>query len=230
MNIWPPVYNLRYSARVKGMKLQVCAHKGLEVVVSKRFKIKEIPFILEKHRTWIEKQLAKIPVKVEADFFPTELNLLAINEVWKITYLKEERKSLRLLEKDKELIIKGAIEDKELVRKGLLKWLTKKSKIALLPWLENVSVKIDLKHEKAVVRYAKTRWGSCNSDKTISLNVKLLFMPKEVVEYVMIHELCHLKYLNHSIRFWNLVASFDENYLMHRKELKVERFKLLWLP
>ena len=71
------------------------------------------------------------------------------------------------------------------------------------------------------IRAQKTRWGSCSSKKNINLNCKLLFMPVEVVNCVMIHELCHTIEMNHSSRFWDLVADCDPNYKENRKSLKL---------
>lgn len=66
----------------------------------------------------------------------------------------------------------------------------------------------------------KTRWGSCSSNKTLSFSWRLMLAPPRVLDYVVIHELCHLTYMNHSPEFWSMVASFDPDYKEHRKWLK----------
>ena len=68
------------------------------------------------------------------------------------------------------------------------------------------------------VRRQRTRWGSCSNKGTISLNVCLMFQRPEVVRYLIIHELCHRRHMNHSKRFWSLVASFEPGW----KPLDVE--------
>ena len=70
------------------------------------------------------------------------------------------------------------------------------------------------------IRAQKTRWGSCSSKGTLSFNWKLLLAPQEVIDYVVIHELCHLCEMNHSDRFWALVESIQPDYKLHRKWLK----------
>ena len=75
-------------------------------------------------------------------------------------------------------------------------------------------------YSRITVRDQKTRWGSCSSTGTLSLNYRLMFAPPRVLDYVVIHELCHLTHMNHSREFWNLVASVMPEYKIHRNWLK----------
>ncbi|MCU0680470.1 MAG: M48 family metallopeptidase, partial [Planctomycetes bacterium] len=73
---------------------------------------------------------------------------------------------------------------------------------------------------KISIKNQGTRWGSCSSKGNINFNYKILFMPKEMSDYIIVHELCHLKELNHSKNFWNLVAKFIPDYQKIRQDLK----------
>jgi predicted metal-dependent hydrolase len=80
------------------------------------------------------------------------------------------------------------------------------------------------KHARVIVRNQKSRWGSCAKSGTISFNYRLLFLPAELADYVVVHEVCHLLEMNHSKRFWALVARTIPNHVSLRKELrKLER-------
>jgi predicted metal-dependent hydrolase len=70
------------------------------------------------------------------------------------------------------------------------------------------------------IRGQKTRWGSCSSKGNLSFNYKLLKFNKEIIDYVIIHELCHLKEMNHSQNFWRLVRLYSPGYRELKKELK----------
>ena len=70
------------------------------------------------------------------------------------------------------------------------------------------------------VRDQKSRWGSCSSRGTLSFNYRLIFAPPKVLDYVVIHELCHLTHMNHSKEFWNMVEDILPDYKEHRKWLK----------
>lgn len=70
------------------------------------------------------------------------------------------------------------------------------------------------------IKSQKTRWGSCSRKKNLNLNYKILFLPEQQRDYIIVHELCHLKEFNHSRKFWLLVQMALPNYLDIRKELR----------
>jgi predicted metal-dependent hydrolase len=86
--------------------------------------------------------------------------------------------------------------------------------------LPALAERMDCRYEKIRYSNAGTRWGSCSSRGTISLNVWLMTLDKELIDYVLIHELAHTKHMNHSPRFWAYVERFDPDFRLHRREIK----------
>ncbi|MCB9805650.1 M48 family metallopeptidase [Candidatus Nomurabacteria bacterium] len=86
--------------------------------------------------------------------------------------------------------------------------------------VEKLSQKVGLKYKRISIRNQRGRWGSCSSQGYLNFNYKLMFTKPEIRDYVIIHELCHLKFLNHSKSYWALVATFCPDYKKWERELK----------
>ncbi|MBQ3473823.1 M48 family metallopeptidase [Candidatus Saccharibacteria bacterium] len=100
------------------------------------------------------------------------------------------------------------------------KVLMKKAKEYLPYRLEYLANLHGYKYNKCRLTHANTRWGSCSSNKTISLNIGLMKIPEVLRDYVILHELAHLNHMDHSRAFWSEVGSHDKNYKIHEKKLK----------
>lgn len=92
-------------------------------------------------------------------------------------------------------------------------------------WLvENLVEKINetyqFEYRRISIKNQKTRWGSCSKKGNLNFNYRIVFLPDRLARYLVVHELCHLKELNHSRKFWGLVGAFLPNYKLLRKELK----------
>lgn len=82
-------------------------------------------------------------------------------------------------------------------------------------------------YHRITIRDQKTRWGSCSSNKTLSFNFRLALLPQELLDYVVVHELCHLKEMNHSRKFWDLVAKTLPHYPLLKRKLRDHEKELL---
>ena len=74
---------------------------------------------------------------------------------------------------------------------------------------------------KVSIKNQKTRWGSCSGKRNLSFNYKIIFMPENLRDYIIIHELCHLKEMNHSKNFWNLVSDQVPDYKALRRQIRL---------
>jgi predicted metal-dependent hydrolase len=156
-----------------------------------------------------------------------KVELRAICETWEIVHEKsDQRTSVKKIAPYK-LLIKSPRAKK---RTSLENWLKKKARRHLSKWLQAIGEDLNITYKNLSIRGQKRRWGSCSENKEINLNYKLLFLPHNLVEHILTHELCHTKELNHSKQFWQLVASHDANYRVHRKLLhQANQYLPKWL-
>ena len=107
------------------------------------------------------------------------------------------------------------------------RWYLHQASIILREKTTYWSTKISVTFKNITIKDQKTRWGSCSSLGNINYNWRIIMAPEEIIDYLVIHELCHRIHLNHSKDFWNLVEKFCPSYLLHKKWLKEHSYDLL---
>ena len=117
-------------------------------------------------------------------------------------------------------------EDPIAVERKVVQWYKKQAITDFARRLELFSTKLGVNFTSLTLSNAKSRWGSCNSRKEIRLNWRLLQAPPHIINYVICHELAHLIEMNHSAKFWAVVASIYPDYKLAEKELKAWSPKL----
>jgi predicted metal-dependent hydrolase len=117
-----------------------------------------------------------------------------------------------------EIIIKRRVEA----------WFKEEATKVLLEKVEHFSHLFNLFPSEIYVRQYKARWGSCNNRRQLSFNYLLIMTPDWIIDYVVIHELCHLKHLNHSRQFWLLVEHHFPRFREAKFWLKTHQTQLKW--
>lgn len=122
---------------------------------------------------------------------------------------------------------RASIEGDQYIRSVLRRFYITQFSDIIKDRIDFFSPQIGVCPQKVTVREQKTRWGSCSSKGNISLNWKLVMAPIEVIDYVIVHELCHMKEMNHSKNYWNLVKTILPDFDVRRKWLKVNGHRLV---
>jgi predicted metal-dependent hydrolase len=117
----------------------------------------------------------------------------------------------------------------EATKKATKKALKNEAEVILRQRLDAIANQFNLAYRDVYFKNMRSRWGSCNSQHNISLNISLLLLPYELIDYVILHELMHTKYLNHSKAFWAEVGAVMPDYKQRRKTLKNVQHTILSL-
>lgn len=200
----PPV-RLRASTRARHLQIKVSPWQGVEVIVPKRRSARDVEAFLAQHREWISeawKKLLREYPEAGALNLPETIALPFSGETWRVHYARRAT----LLARKGELRVPHDGDDHATAQK-LQAWLKQRARAVLPPRLATWSERTGLYPDKVTIRGQATRWGSCSTRNTISLNFRLLFLDVREVDCLLLHELCHLKHLNHGKRFWALMES-----------------------
>ena len=223
----PFPYTLKVSSRAKSARLKMTPHGGLVVVIPPGFDKKKIASLLLHHEEWIKKVTAKfdahrqIPPLLSENGLPATIVFPDFAESWSVAYTHTGSGEVELVERPgKSLLVSGDVANTALSCRLLCSWLKHRAQVHLLPALEKLAAAHDFSYASSGIRLQHSRWGSCSSRRSITLNSKLLFLPDHLVRYIMVHELCHTVHMNHSREFWSLVHEHDP--LCHTSNLEMK--------
>jgi predicted metal-dependent hydrolase len=196
----------------------------VEVVVPPRARPREVEQFIAAHREWIDsKRAVALRNRPEPQPFPpASLDLRASSENWRL-HLAGGEGRLRLVEctgtaGDRILQARGAVTTEKL-RARLRAWLLRAAHARLAPRVAALAARTGVTYSQVSIRRQRSRWGSCSARGTISLNCCLLFQRPEVVDYLIVHELMHVKHMNHSARFWQAVERHCADWRVLDREL-----------
>lgn len=216
-------YRVRVNRRHRRARISV--NLSGEVLVQLPGPLPEpaIQQLLQAHRDWIGARLAELDrqraeLPAQLGLAPDRVRLGAIDRDWSVEY--GAALGRRLWREAAGRLQLRADGDEPAARRSLQHWLQHQARTILPPWLARIGESLGLQHSGVTIRAQKTRWGSCSSRGNINLNRNLLFLPAELVEYLLIHELCHLRHANHSRDYWQLVAQCLPDYRARDRALR----------
>lgn len=205
-------FEIRKSSRARRLSVKVYPRGRVEVVVPKRATRRDVESFLKANRDWIDNARRHFAVEFAPDTgaLPDRIDLPAIGASFVLRWRRHEAEQpVRVRQAGNTLVLSGATRDLEESRKALQRWLSRTAKAHFSSRLNELSTLTGLGYQRMQVRAQKTCWGSHSSSGTISLNVCALFLGPELLRYLMLHELCHGRHMNHSRRFWNLLERHE---------------------
>jgi predicted metal-dependent hydrolase len=212
---------IRPSSRARRMILRVLPPYELELVVPRGTRPRVVEAFLHSNRDWIRRARRELSARYPAErrSLPAEVRLEAIGQVWTVRAVTNPLAAprLRVRRGSLELSVPGGAPDDGFEQ--LRRWLRGQGRKHLAPWLAAEAARLRLKPRRIQIRTQRTRWGSCSQHGTISLNAAVLLLPAHLVRYLLVHELCHLRHLNHSSRYWRLVERHEPAFRVRDRAL-----------
>lgn len=213
------------KAKVKNFYISI---ENGEVVIKAPWYVtsSQIQDVVESKREWIMKKLQEYqssPRKAKDYADGERFQILGENYFLNI-YYKDINNAILNVENGKIVVIlplRYADEDNsEQIKKMIDKMYYMVAEREVEIAMEKTRKMTGLAPEEYRIKKTKSVWGSCSSNKKITINQNLMMYSRKAVEYVVLHEVCHLKYMNHSKNFWNMVEKYMPDYKDAEKELK----------
>jgi len=217
-------FTVRPSTRARHVRLTVTARDGLVVVVPRGVRV-DAAALVDRKRDWAARALAKVADKRALyaagpqALLPTGIELPACDASLAVRYEDTGTEGARAVRRGDEVVVSGsALPDARLA--ALRRWLDRAAREVLPHRLAELSAAHGLGYSAVRVTRARSRWGSCSGSGAIALNRSLLFLPAELCDAVILHELAHTRVMDHSPRFWSALSAFDPDARLHRASLK----------
>lgn len=214
---------IRRSARATQVKVRVAPDGTLRASLPLHAPIFLVKHLLKTSRAELQKIMSQ--AKPEYHY----ANGMQIGKSHTLVVQPTNNQTPSVIRHSQQIIVKLPIEMElnnlsiaRKIRDIIIVALRVEAKSYLPKRLSFLAQKYNLSYAQTRFSHASGRWGSCSSNGTISLNIALMKLPFELIDYVILHELSHTKQMNHSPVFWSLVSQADPNYAAHRRALKLQ--------
>jgi predicted metal-dependent hydrolase len=205
-------YRVRRSDRARRVRVSVDAQGEVEVVLPRRSPERAAAAAIVELRPWIERRLADARAVRDA----VAARGAAVPYLGSELALRREPGRSRVHRRGDVLLV----PDDESAPAAIERWYRRAAQREIAPRLDAAVAALGTRYEKLTIRNQRTRWGSCSTSGAMSFNWRLLLAPEPVLDYVVWHEACHLRVMDHSSNFWSLVRQHCPAYEDHRRWLR----------
>jgi predicted metal-dependent hydrolase len=207
----------RRARRTVGLKI---TSNGLVIHAPSRLLKSQLEAIILEKSGWIQAKLSALRAHQLPTFaWKNGETMWLLGQEYTLALVEDKRTSISLMNNTLQLTTPH-IHDEKWVARKVFTWYQQTARADFARRLEIFAAKLGEKTPQLFLSNAKTRWGSCNSKREIRLNWRLIQAPPALINYVVCHELAHLKEMNHSKKFWLVVEGLFPDYIAAEKSLK----------
>jgi hypothetical protein len=209
-------FAVRVSTRARRLTARVHVGGRVEIVVPVGVNAHAVREFVQRFTPWIDRKVAAMQCFAESPTaLPRGIEFTFTGERFEVEWQTDSRPGTSL--GGGRLSVRAP--DVGSARLELQEWLKQAAGDRLTPALWRLAHDLNYSIERVVIRCQRTRWGSCSTRGTVSLNCSLVFLRPEVVRYLFLHELAHTKHMNHSASFWRLVQALEPDCRRLDREL-----------
>jgi predicted metal-dependent hydrolase len=205
-------YTVRRSERARRVRVTVDPARGVEVVLPRRASEREAAAAVRELRPWIERRVGDLVRAREA----VAARGACVPYLGSALALRPEPGRMRVHRRGDELLVPAGDERGA----ALERWYRRAAATEIAPRLDRACSQAGTSYSRLTIRGQRTRWASCSRTGAMSFNWRLLLGPEPVLDYVVWHEVCHLEVMDHSPRFWALLARHCPDYRDHARWLR----------
>jgi len=205
-------YTVRRSERARRVRVSVDARRGVEVILPRRAAEREAAAAIRELRPWIERRVAELE-SARAAVAARGARTPYLDE---LLHLHPQAGRERVHRQGAELLVPAGAQ----CEPALERWYRRAARAEIAPRLDAACAQTGLQYTALTIRGQRTRWASCSPNGSMSFNWRLLLAPEPVLDYVVWHEVCHLEIMDHSPRFWSLLARRCPDYRRHSAWLR----------
>ena len=209
-------FAVRISPRARRLTARVHVGGRVEIVVPVGVNALAVRDFVQRFTPWIDRKVAAMRGAASpAEAVPRSISFVLTGEDFQVEWQRGSPGGVEQFEGR----VKVTAVDEAGARQQLQTWLKAAARERLGPRLLQLASDLKYPVSRVAIRCQRTRWGSCSTRGTVSLNCSLVFLRPEVVHYLFVHELAHTKHMNHSPSFWHLVEKLEPDYRSLDREL-----------
>ncbi|MPW24498.1 DUF45 domain-containing protein [Alkalibaculum sp. M08DMB] len=213
----------------KTMEIRITPPSTVTVITPEKLKQEDIIKMVKKKESWIYNKLEKFEKNSEEytmkEYIKGE-EYLYLGYIYTLDFKNSGHTKINIYLESNIIVVDTAVQDRDIIKTELEEWYRKRA-INVIEQRVSLYQSYFFEIPKQVrAKSQKQRWGSCTWDNKLLFNWKIIMAPLEIIDYIVVHEMCHMVEKNHSSKYWDLVSSIIPEYKKYKEWLKDKGHKL----